>query len=195
MATLRRARHAGPVALPSAAPDASSRRTRPLHVGHHGQSQGGGVDAAGLHALAQSMKTEYRHDTDTVQLLPTPISHMGGLSNLLAGVLGRSTSVLGASADPDDVLPAISRWSPSLMQLLPTGLDDFVEAGHARTRGPHVPPRGPRRRRQGADGRAPPLRRPRRFRGDRGDRDDRVLALREQPAVRREAAWAPSGAR
>jgi long-chain acyl-CoA synthetase len=29
------------------------------------------------------------------------------------------------------VLPAIARWSPSIMQLLPTGLDDFVEAsGH-----------------------------------------------------------------
>jgi acyl-CoA synthetase (AMP-forming)/AMP-acid ligase II len=82
-----------------------------------------------LHALASSMRAEYGHDTETVNLLPTPISHIGALSNLLACVLGGSTAVLVESADPSDVLPAVSAWSPSLMQLLPTGLDDFVEAG------------------------------------------------------------------
>jgi long-chain acyl-CoA synthetase len=83
----------------------------------------------GLHALGDSMRAEYGHDSETVQLLPTPISHVGGLSNVVAGVIGGSTTVLGASADPVDVLPAIAATGPSLMQLLPTGLDDFVEAG------------------------------------------------------------------
>lgn len=51
----------------------------------------------------------------------------GGTGNP-KGALGGATTVLGASADPKVVLPLIERWRAELLQLLPTGLDDFVEA-------------------------------------------------------------------
>ena len=83
----------------------------------------------GLRAVAESVQTEYGHAPGVVQLLPTPVSHIGGFSNVLAGTLGGATTVLGESADPKVMLPLIERWRVELMQLLPTGLDDFVEAG------------------------------------------------------------------
>ena len=83
----------------------------------------------GLRALAKAMHSEFGHAPDVVQLLPTPVSHIGGFSHVLAGTLGGATTVLGASADPGVVLPLIERWKVQLMQLLPTALDDFVEAG------------------------------------------------------------------
>jgi long-chain acyl-CoA synthetase len=83
----------------------------------------------GLRALAEAMRSEYGHAPGVVQLLPTPVSHIGGFSNLLAGTLGGATTVIGESADPGVVLPLIERWKVGLMQLLPTALDDFVEAG------------------------------------------------------------------
>jgi acyl-coenzyme A synthetase/AMP-(fatty) acid ligase len=53
----------------------------------------------------------------------------GGLIGGDAGsALGGATTVLGASADPAVVLPLIERWRVDLLKLLPTGLDDFVEA-------------------------------------------------------------------
>ncbi|MGH8985642.1 MAG: class I adenylate-forming enzyme family protein [Acidimicrobiia bacterium] len=82
----------------------------------------------GLRALAESMRTEYGHAPGLVQLLPTPVSHIAGFSNLLTGTLGGATTIVGASADPGVVLPLIERWAAQLMQLLPTALDDFVEA-------------------------------------------------------------------
>jgi long-chain acyl-CoA synthetase len=83
---------------------------------------------AGLRALAASMCTEYGHAPGVTVLLPTPVSHIAGFSNLLAGSLNGATTVIGASADPAVVLPLIERWKVDLMQLLPTALDDFVEA-------------------------------------------------------------------
>jgi acyl-CoA synthetase (AMP-forming)/AMP-acid ligase II len=121
--------------LATAAPVDGSSRDEPVDAlvlytsGTTGNPKGVVWMQHGLHALGDSMRAEYGHDNETVQLLPTPISHVGGLSNVVAGVIGGSTTVLGASADPADVLPAIAAWGPSLMQLLPTGLDDFVEAG------------------------------------------------------------------
>jgi long-chain acyl-CoA synthetase len=82
----------------------------------------------GLRAVAESVRTEYGQAPGVVQLAPTPVSHIAGFSNLLAGALGGATTVLGASADPKVVLPLIERWRVGLLQLLPTGLDDFVEA-------------------------------------------------------------------
>jgi len=83
----------------------------------------------GLGALAEAMRSEFGHAPEVVQLLPTPVSHIGGFSHVMAGTLGGATTVLGASADPAVVLPLIERWHVQLMQLLPTALDDFVEAG------------------------------------------------------------------
>jgi len=122
---------ADPVALSSVPDDASADALVLYTSGTTGNPKGVVWTQRGLYALASSMRDEYAHDLGVVQLLPTPISHVGALSNLLGGILGGATSVVADSADPADVLPAITRWSPSIMQLLPTGLDDFVEAsGH-----------------------------------------------------------------
>ncbi|HEX6312500.1 MAG TPA: class I adenylate-forming enzyme family protein [Acidimicrobiia bacterium] len=82
----------------------------------------------GLRSLAEAMRAEYGQAPGVVQLLPTPVSHIGGFSNLLACVLGGATVVIGESADPAVVLPLVERWEVELVQLLPTALDDFVEA-------------------------------------------------------------------
>jgi long-chain acyl-CoA synthetase len=120
-----------PVPLSSVPDDASADALVLYTSGTTGNPKGVVWTQGGLYALASSMRDEYAHDVGVVQLLPTPISHVGALSNLLGGILGGATSIVAASADPADVLPAIARWSPSIMQLLPTGLDDFVEAsGH-----------------------------------------------------------------
>ncbi|MGH9031867.1 MAG: class I adenylate-forming enzyme family protein [Acidimicrobiia bacterium] len=96
--------------------------------GTTGNPKGAVYTHRGLSALAHSMRTEYAHAPGLVQLLPTPVSHIAGFSNLLAGTLGGATTVVGASAEPGVVLPSIERWQVQLMQLLPTALDDFVEA-------------------------------------------------------------------
>jgi acyl-CoA synthetase (AMP-forming)/AMP-acid ligase II len=96
--------------------------------GTTGNPKGAVYTHQGLGALAESMRTEYGHAPGVIQLLPTPISHIAGFSNLLAGILGGATTVVGESADPGVVLPLIERSGAHLMQLLPTALDDFVEA-------------------------------------------------------------------
>jgi long-chain acyl-CoA synthetase len=96
--------------------------------GTTGNPKGAVYTHHGLRALAGAMRTEYGHGSGVVQLLPTPVSHIAGFSNLLTGTLGGATTIVGESADPAIVLPLIERWDVQLMQLLPTGLDDFVEA-------------------------------------------------------------------
>ena len=96
--------------------------------GTTGNPKGAVYTHHGLSALAHSMRAEYGHAPGLVQLLPTPVSHIAGFSNLLSGMLGGATTVVGESADPGVVLPSIERWQVRLMQLLPTALDDFVEA-------------------------------------------------------------------
>jgi long-chain acyl-CoA synthetase len=96
--------------------------------GTTGNPKGAVYTHHGLRALAESMRTEYGHAPGLVQLLPTPVSHIAGFSNLLTGTLGGATTVVGESADPGVVLPLIERRQVQLMQLLPTALDDFVEA-------------------------------------------------------------------
>lgn len=96
--------------------------------GTTGNPKGAVYTHDGLRALAEAVRAEYGQAAGVVQLLPTPASHIGAFSNVLGGALGGGPTVLGASADPDVVLPLIERWRVELMQLLPTGLDDFVEA-------------------------------------------------------------------
>ena len=82
----------------------------------------------GLRAIAEALRTGFGHSAGVVQLLPTPVSHIAGFTSVLAGALGGATTVVGASADPAVVLPLVERWRVELLKLLPTGLDDFVEA-------------------------------------------------------------------
>jgi acyl-CoA synthetase (AMP-forming)/AMP-acid ligase II len=81
-----------------------------------------------LRVIAESLRQGFGHAAGIVQLLPTPVSHIAGFTSVLAGALGGATTVLGASADPGVVLPLVERWRVELLKLLPTGLDDFVEA-------------------------------------------------------------------
>jgi long-chain acyl-CoA synthetase len=81
-----------------------------------------------LARLAEVMAGLFDFDSSTVQALPTPITHIGGLSHCLTGVRAAATNVIVESADPALVLAAIDRYRVNGMLLLPTGLDELVEA-------------------------------------------------------------------
>jgi acyl-CoA synthetase (AMP-forming)/AMP-acid ligase II len=78
--------------------------------------------------LAQLIADLFDFDASTVQLLATPITHIGGLSHCLTALSAGATNVIIESTDPAIVLPAIERFRVNGLLLLPTGLDEFVEA-------------------------------------------------------------------
>lgn len=82
----------------------------------------------GLARLAEVLAALFEFDSSTVQALPTPITHIGGLSHCLTAIAAAATNVIVESADPALVLDAIERSRVNGMLLLPTGLDELVEA-------------------------------------------------------------------
>ena len=80
-----------------------------------------------LARLADVMVGLFDFDDGTVQALPTPITHIGGLSHMLTAVSAGATNVIVESTDPVLVLSTIGRYGVHGMLLLPTGLDELVE--------------------------------------------------------------------